>query len=581
MTFHPFNIQAGVVKDLTAYAAEGTYVDSNLIRFKNGTPEQLGGWEKLTTTKVLGVPRDIYSWILNDGRKAIAIGTHRKFYIYMGGEISDITPLRATVTLANPFATTSGSDIITVTHNSHGAIAGAFVTFTSTSTFNNVTVSGEYEILTVPNNNSYTIQVNTTANATGSGGGAAVNAAYQINPGAANSNRAYGWGTGQWGAGTWGTPRLASNVILELRTWSIASWGEDLLINPRGGNLYLWDASAGVTSRASLVTQAPINNSGFIVSNNDGHLLVYGANGNPRLLKWCNQGDFTNWIINETTTSGEIDIAQGDEFITAIQTRHEILLWTRSYTMFSLRYVGELNATFALTTLASNISLIGPNAVAELNGIVYWMGIGHLYCYDGMIRILECPCNSYVFNNIDSLQGSKVVCGTNEKDNEVFFFYSVQDDNDKYLKIALTNNIWDVGSMPRTSWLDSGTFETPLATDANGYLYRQEVGDTADGDPMQSYVQTSFVDIDEGDNLMFIKRVFPDFTLDDKVSITFYTLTHPQNSVISKGTFTITPTTKVIWPRVRGREIAVKISGVSGHWKLGKMQFDRQPDGGR
>jgi hypothetical protein len=248
----------GVNKENTRYTTEGGWYEADKVRFRQGNPEVIGGWNRLSATTFLGVCRSLWNWILLDGRNIIGVGTNLKFYLENGGAYYDITPIRSTVTInASPFVATNGSAVITVTDTSHGASTGDFVTFSgATSLGGNITatvLNAEYQI-TVLTANTYTFTASAIANATdvaGSpGGGSAVVAAYQINVGPAIQTPLVGWGAGGWGLGTWGN---GVGSTIALRVWSQQNFGEDLVFNPRGGGLYYWDAGGGLTTRGVLL----------------------------------------------------------------------------------------------------------------------------------------------------------------------------------------------------------------------------------------------------------------------------------------------------------------------------------------
>ena len=248
----------GVNKENTRYTTEGGWYEADKVRFRQGNPEVIGGWNRLSATTFLGVCRSLWNWVLLDGRNIIGVGTNLKFYLENGGTYNDITPIRASSTInTNPFVATNGSATITVTDTSHGASTGDFVTFSgAVSLGGNITapvLNAEYQI-TVLTANTYTFVATATANATdvsGSpGGGASVVAAYQINVGPEAQVPLVGWGAGGWGLGTWGNG-VGSSIAL--RVWSQQNFGEDLVFNPRGGGLYYWDAGGGLTSRSVLL----------------------------------------------------------------------------------------------------------------------------------------------------------------------------------------------------------------------------------------------------------------------------------------------------------------------------------------
>ena len=250
--------KSGIVKENTRYTTEGGWYEADKVRFRQGNPEVIGGWEPYSATTYQGVCRSLWNWVLLDGKNVVGVGTNLKFYIENGGGYNDITPIRASSTINNnPFVATNGSATITVTDTSHGAITGDFVTFSgATGLGGNITaavLNAQYQI-TVLTVNTYTFTATATANATDAsgspGGGASVVAAYQISVGPATEIPLVGWGAGGWGSGTWGNGQASSSA---LRIWNQINYGEDLVYSPRGGGLYYWDAGGGLTTRGVLL----------------------------------------------------------------------------------------------------------------------------------------------------------------------------------------------------------------------------------------------------------------------------------------------------------------------------------------
>ena len=239
----------GVNKENTRYTTEGGWYECDKIRFRQGNPEVIGGWNRLSTATFLGVCRSLWNWVLLDGRNIIGVGTNLKFYLENGGVYNDITPIRDTVVLTNPFNTTLDSTTVLVTDAAHGCVTGDFVTFSGAGAVGGLTLNGEFQV-TVLTANTYNITATSQATSTAGPGGGTVTAAYQINVGPEAQVPLVGWGAGGWGLGTWGNG-IGSTVAL--RVWSQQNFGEDLVFNPRGGGLYYWDASGNLTTRGVLL----------------------------------------------------------------------------------------------------------------------------------------------------------------------------------------------------------------------------------------------------------------------------------------------------------------------------------------
>lgn len=234
----------GVNRENTRYTTEGGWYECDKIRFRQGNPEVIGGWQRISADTFLGVCRSMWNWITLGFLNLLGVGTNLKFYIEKGGAYNDITPIRATVTLGTDPFTADGTTTVTVTATSHGCVTGDFVTFSGATGTYASTLNAEYQV-TVVNANSYTITTSSALTA-GSYGGSAVVAAYQLNVGPAYAIPYVGWGGGTWGAGTWG---VGGTSLANIRLWSQMNYGEDLVFGPRGGGLYYWDATGGVTTR--------------------------------------------------------------------------------------------------------------------------------------------------------------------------------------------------------------------------------------------------------------------------------------------------------------------------------------------
>jgi len=284
----------GVNKENTRYTTEGGWYEADKVRFRQGNPEVIGGWQPFSAYTYQGVCRSLWNWATLNGNNLIGVGTNLKFYINQGGAYNDITPIRESSTINNnPFAATNGSATITVTDTAHGAATGDFVTFSgAVSLGGNITatvLNAEYQI-TVLTVNTYTFTASATANASDTGGGgASVVAAYQINVGPAIPVPLVGWGAGAWGTppavappstvGTWGYGRESTSA---LRLWNQINYGQDLVYGPRTGAIYYWTANNGVDTRGVLLntlggTVSFTNASPTVVTSTSNILFTEGA----------------------------------------------------------------------------------------------------------------------------------------------------------------------------------------------------------------------------------------------------------------------------------------------------------------
>jgi len=354
MPLQKLQFRPGIVRDLTGYTNEGGWRVSNLIRFRYGFPETIGGWAKYSTSQFLGTCRSMLNWNTLSGDNLLGMGTHLKYYIERGGQFNDVTPIRDTVVLSNPFTATNGSSVINVYDVGHGCEDGDFVTFSgAVSLGGNVTaavLNREYQITLIDDDN-YSIRVSVTANSSDSGkGGTSVTAQYQISVGLDTQVGGTGWGAGAWSRGTWGSATTLS-AANTLRLWSQDNYGEDLVFNVRSGGVYYWDATTGLGTRgvtlASLSSDPTTPTKAFqvLVSDRDRHVIAFGANQggstalDPLSVRFSSQEDPFTWTATATNTAGDLRLGSGSTIVKAIETKREILIFTE-VSLYSMQYVG-------------------------------------------------------------------------------------------------------------------------------------------------------------------------------------------------------------------------------------------------
>jgi len=248
MPLKKLQLRPGVNKENTRYANENGWFDSDKVRFRQGTPEKIGGWQRISSSTFLGLCRSLWNWVTLGFANLIGVGTNLKFYIENGGQYYDITPIRETATLSNPFVA-NGTTTVTVNDTAHGASTGDYVTFSGATGTYATTFNAEYSI-TYVNANSYTITVPTALTA-GTYGGSTVSAAYQTSVGPATQQPLNGWGAGGWGSGVWGVGATSTS---SLRLWTQNNYGEDLVFGYRGGAMYYWSAAGGTGTRGVLLS---------------------------------------------------------------------------------------------------------------------------------------------------------------------------------------------------------------------------------------------------------------------------------------------------------------------------------------
>ena len=612
----------GINREITRFTNDMGWYDCDKVRFRQGLPEKIGGWTRISSSTYLGVCRSLFVWNNNGGTEYVGVGTNLKFYIEFGGAYFDVTPIRTTTAAGDvTFSATSGSSTLTVTDTAHGALTNDFVTFSGALSLGGAVsaevLNQEHQISNVIDEDIYEIELSTTATTLDTGnGGASVVGEYQVNTGPEVNVPLTGWGAGAWGEGAWGESATSTE---RLRLWFQDNFGEDLLLNHYGGALYYWDVSSGTSTRAVRVDSLPgasdvpvvVNIS--LVSDVFRFAFCFGANNigestvDSMLVRWSDIEDVTNWTPSATNQAGSLRLSRGSEIVGAIQARQEVLVWTDS-ALFSLQYLGA-PAVWGAQLIGANSTIAGPKAIAYANGVAYWMGKDNLYQYDGRVTPLKSDVLKYVFNDINRAQFRQVFAGTVEEYNEIWWFYCSADSTiiDRYIIFDYLENDWSYGTLARTAWADSSLLDYPIAATYSHNIVEHENGlddnETATTLPINAYVQSGSFSIEDGDRAMFIWRVLPDIGFQgstaDNPSVDMSFFPRPNSggayknpaSVGAASEATVTRSTTVpvevfteqLNIRVRGRNMAIRIEsndlGVT--WQLGIPRVDMRPDGRR
>ena len=646
MPLSKLQFKPGVNREVTAYTNEGGWFDSDQVRFSKGYPEKIGGWQQRGIDNFLGTCRALHPWVALDRDQYIGVGTNLKYYIDRGGEYNDITPLRLTTAAGDvTFAATNGSSTLVVTDTAHGSVVNDFVTYSGAASLGGVITAGvlnqEYQITLIVDANSYHITaraegdqiqdplVPLPANGSDSGnGGGSTVGKYQINTGLDTTVRASGWGAGIWGgvgnggtSGTvgnvsgWGDPASNDAIVSNiLRLWSHDNFGEDLLINVRDGGIYYWDETSGLGTRAvditslSTLPSIPTVAKQILVSDRDRHVIAFGCDPestpgvqDPLTIRFSTQESITDWAARADNTAGELRLGSGSEIVTAIETRQQILIMTDT-TLYAMQYLGP-PFTFGVTAISENITIAGPNAAIAVDDNVFWMGRSEFYIYSGAVQRLPCMVRDYVFSDLNENQLEKINVALNTEHSEVWWFYpsSNSEEVDKYVVYNYLEQVWYYGTFGRTAWVDRGIFDFPIAANNDGFLYEHELGfddgTTNPSSAINAYIQSSPVDIGDGEQFMFIRKMIPDVDFKNstaiipETNITLDVKNAPDGTYSSSQTdafvktqaATVDNRTEQLYFRLRGRQMRFKIGSdeLEVTWRLGSPRVDIRPDGRR
>ena len=603
-----FRPAPGINKEVTDYTGQGKWTDGDMVRFFQGSAQKIKGWERFISTTLVGVVRDQHAWVALDGTRYSAFGTDRKLYVHEEGRAYDITPIRETQALTNPFTTNATTSVV-VTDTSHGASKGDFVTFDSFSAIDGLDMNKEFEITSVANNNAYVVTATSAASGSTSGGGGSGNAKYQISIGPELSTSAFGWGTDTWGAGGWGSPSTVSNVTLEARQWSLDNFGEKLVATVLNGGAFVWSPSTGVSTRATAISGAPTASRLSLVSTPDRHLVFFGtektigttSSQDDLLLRFSDQEDITTYQPTAENTAGSLRIADGSRIVAAERSRGQILVWTDT-SLHGLQFIGP-PFTFGLRQLGQNCGIVGIHAGVDINGVSYWMSQDSFFLYDGTVKKLPCTVEQFIFNNINVTGAENAFAGHNGEFNEIMWFYP-RTGSDQINAIVAYNYLeqtWWTGTLSRTTWIDREVYENPIATeydstatannevisgltDGASSVFLHETGNNGDGAAITAFVKSGVVQIGEGNEFSFVSKLIPD--IEDQAGVLNAKLefkNYPNNSTSVTKTVSFQDNTDFVSLRGRGREFTVNVvSNTTGTaWRLGTQRFDIQPDGRR
>lgn len=406
---------------------------------------------------------------------------------------------------------------------------------------------------------------------------------YDITPsgiatGRLNSFSGYGYGYGTYNNGDYGESQVQS-ISLQATTWSLDTWGQNLIAcNVTDGKIYTWNNSP--SSPATQLTNAPTDCAGIIVTP-ERHLVAYGAGGVGKKVAWCSSEDNTDWTATATNSAGELQLQTDGRILAAERVRGQIALLTETE-LHMMQYIG-LPYVYSVQKVGSFCGLIGPKASKAIEGGMVWMSHNNFFVFDGTLRPIPCDVSDHVFGDINRVQAAKIAAGHNSKYGEVWWFYpsAASDEVDRYVMWNYRENHWSVGTLARTSWVDSGVYPYPIASDVNGYLYEHENGWTAAGSPLttQRYAKSGPVEISNGDTIMHVRQILPDENSQGKVHFSCRIRYTPNGSETTYGPFTVAPYTDA---RLSGRQVALDVTGQADEdWRLGRVRLDAVAGGGR
>jgi hypothetical protein len=625
-----------ISREATQYSEEGNWFDGDKIRFRKGKAQNIRGYQKKITQTLAGKGRDIITFRSLDGKRYISWGTESLLHLYYGGEVYDITPVSASVSLdAGKVTTSINSFFVHVSNAAHGRNVGDYVAFASSSVMAGVTLQGNTYRITSVGTNTFQVSAQNSANSNAANVSTSF-VFYNIASGVSISTPGLGYGANTFNTarasvtvggvvtlGGWDTPADESDITFAIRQWSLDIFGENLLATPREGRIYQWVQNNGpltravevlTTTTAGVSTGVPLENNYVLVSPRDRHVISLGCTDltgtfDPMVLRFSDQANIDEWSPTVSTTADQIRLGDGSQLISGVKTRDAIIIFSDT-AAYAMQFVGP-PFTFNVDLIGSNCGIIAPHAGATDNDIVFWMGIDNFYMYDGSVKVLPCSVRNYVFSDINFDELDKVYAAVNQEFQEIIWLYPSADSNEcnRYVIFGRGDGTqieppyWTYGTGIFSTWADRNIFEVIHTTGTSvslgdQFLIENEPKDvyTADAKAMQSFIESTYFDIPfgpaipnnpEGDFLIYMDRIIPDFEFDGtnaQTSIRLTTKKFPQSEAsVTKGPYTIKSSTEKISLRVRGRQAKIRVNAsIEGtSWRLADFRVDVQADGKR
>ncbi len=502
-------------------------------------------------------------------------------------------------------SSTSGNALVTVScASAHGGVANDLIVFQNTSIDSvAATIGGNLNLtkpaaggpeFTIVSVNGTQVIISAAANASASG-----DVTSSLNMTALVYKQTGGGGSGRaWNAEA---SADATDLALDIAQWSMDNWDENVLLNRRGSNIYYFITQASTSPvRATTVTTSPISVNSVIVSPNDRHIIALGANEfsptatvsgtfNPMLVRWSDQGSRTNWVPSVSSTAGEVVLTDGTRIVGGVRSKNAINIWTDN-SLWLMEFAGP-PFTFKFQQAGTNCGLIGPHAGIDYNGVTYWMGFDNFYANTGQVEVLDCTVRRFVFDKLNTSYYDKVYAGINSEFKEIIWLFVSNNSTecDSYVIFSPDEGYWVYGDTFFTTFKDREIFGNTITTGATttgNFLYNNEPAGvfTGDGETLTSFIESADFDVDDGNAIMFMNRIIPDFDLSTgKIKLELISKQYPESTDSITKEFDITNTTQKVDLRARGRQAKVRVSCAANNasWKWGSIRLALQGDGGR
>lgn len=489
------------------------------------------------------------------------------------------------------YTTTMGSADINVELSDYTFSATDFFFANVSTTVGSLVILGAYNIAAVDADN-FTITADSAAasNDTGAENGGDVRIEYLLPSGPADPVSESGWGGGDWGGGSWGLDDGSNIAITPIRQWFFDTWGEDAIGNPTNGGLYIWIPPYAVNPRMEIISGAPSAMTDSFVSMPQQIVVALGAEvlgtQDPNLIRWSDVGDYNTWTATALNQAGSFRIPTGSHIVGGLQGPLQGLIWT-DIDLWVMQYV-QPPFIFGFTRIGQSCGLMSARSACVLGGVVYWLSYRQFYFYSGgSVQYLPCTVFDFIFNNLDYNRVDKVFAAPNSLYNEISWFFPTKTGGgevDAYVKFNTGENLWDFGFMVRTCWEDQSVLGEPIGVDGDRRLQQHETSPDADGEPLISYAQSSYADLQNGEGFFFVDLIEPtlnDQTTGTTVNLVLISNKTAGNTPIEKGPYPITSSTTLITTRLRGRFLAARVGSqdLGSFWRLNTLRIRYSSDG--
>ena len=394
-----------------------------------------------------------------------------------------------------------------------------------------------------------------------------------------------GYGAYHWGVEDYGDARSQSGLDFNTNNFSFDNFGEILIFcSSSDGKIYQWNP-ASPSSIATVVTNAPTNCQGIFVTN-ERHVVAYGAGGDPRKVQWSSRETLTTWTAAATNTAGDLQIPTGGRILHAAKWQTDIIIFTD--TGIARMYYTGSPFIYGIQDAGTNCKTLSPRTVVTAGAFLTWMGENSFFVFDGTVKEIPCDVHDYIYDTLNSTYRKSSCGGHNSNYNEMWFFFPSGDSQipNKYVIWNYAENVWSIGILDRSCWLDQGVFDFPIACDSSGFVYQHDSTTLNNSENLGNSVpfcESGPIEIGNGDNYVQCNQIIPDeesATLPG-VSLSFKGKFTPLGAETDFGSFTF-ESDGYTDARFSARQVKMKVTGDTDQtFQVGKIRLNVRQRGRR